>query len=102
MTTAATISDTRGVNWNRSKRKWEARLQHGGKRHHLGYFAEERDAAAAYQAAREAAAEGRLDEHLAARREAAATERASGYSIPRSQYWADFFTSSRIPAWHRL
>ena len=43
-------------------------------------YAEERDAAAAVQAAREAAAEGRLAEHLAERREVAARERASGHS----------------------
>ena len=67
-----------GVSWHKPTFKWLARLQHGGTQHHLGRFAEERDAAAVVQAAREAAAEGRLGEHLTKRREAAARERASG------------------------
>ena len=70
-----------GVTWNKTNNKWKAQLWHGVKLHHMGYFAEERDAAAAVQAAREAAAEGRLEEHLAERREAAARERASGHWI---------------------
>ena len=37
--------------------KWQARLRHGGKLHHLGRFAEERDAIAAVRAGHEAAAE---------------------------------------------
>ena len=65
-------SEARGVSWHKSTAKWQAQLYHSGKRHHVGRFAEERDAAAAVQAAREAAAEGRLGEHLA--------ERASGHS----------------------
>ena len=46
------------------KRKWFARFSHGGRRHFLGRFAEERDAVDAVRAAREAAGENRLEEHL--------------------------------------
>ena len=70
-----------GVCWSKSAAKWEARLSHGGKRHSLGYFAEKRDAAAAVQAAREAAAEGRLDSHLAERREAVASGLSSNWKL---------------------
>ena len=52
-------SGSAGVSWDKQNKKWTARLKLGGKKHSLGRFAEERDAAAAYQAAREAAAEGR-------------------------------------------
>ena len=78
---SAGTSGFAGVSWHASSRKWVARLHHGGKQHYLGNFAEERGAAAAYQAAREAAAEGRLGRHLAGRREAAASERASGLRV---------------------
>ena len=64
-----------GVSWDKSAGKWKAQLRHGGKNHHLGYFTEEQDAAAAYQAAREAAPEGRLEEHLASIRDARAAAR---------------------------
>ena len=47
-----------GVSWHTATRKWLARLQHGGKRHSLGSFAEEREAAAMVHAAREAVVEG--------------------------------------------
>ena len=45
-----------GVRWHQQSSKWVAKLSHGGKRHYVGYFAEERDAIDAIRAAREAAA----------------------------------------------
>ena len=53
-------------------------LPHGGKQRYLGLFAEELDAITAVRAARKAAAEGRFEEHKAARKAAAAAQRASG------------------------
>ena len=41
-------SSHKGVSWNKGLKKWNARIRHGGWRHHLGYFAEEDDAAHAY------------------------------------------------------
>ena len=66
-------SEARGVSWNKSTGKWEAQLWRGGKRHHLGRFAEERDAIDAVRAATEAATEGRLERHLVELREARAS-----------------------------
>ena len=37
-----------GVYWHKGTGKWKAQTQHNGKSHHLGYFAEEEKAAAAY------------------------------------------------------
>ena len=45
-------SEARGVSWHKSTAKWQARLQHGGKQHFLGLFAEERDAIDAVRAGR--------------------------------------------------
>ena len=70
MISACFTSGFAGVSWEKRTKKWRAQFHHGGKQHHLGRFAEERGAAAAVRAAREAAAEGRLEEHLAERREA--------------------------------
>lgn len=33
-------SGYRGVSWSKGKRKWVVRVQHGGKPHHGGYFAD--------------------------------------------------------------
>ena len=66
-------SSTRGVTWDRKTSKWGARLGYGGKLHYLGRFPEERDAIAAVRAAREAAAEGRLEVHKAEREAARAS-----------------------------
>ena len=41
----------RGVMWSKSKGKWQAQIQHGGRNRHLGYFADEGAAAGAYSAA---------------------------------------------------
>jgi hypothetical protein len=45
------------VGWCKTKKraKWRARIRHDGKTQHLGYFADEEEAAAAYQAAYQAA-----------------------------------------------
>jgi hypothetical protein len=47
------VSRFYGVSWSKSKRMWEAQLQHAGQRHYLGIFAEdkEEDAARAYDTA---------------------------------------------------
>ena len=39
-----------GVTWNRAAGKWRARVELGGKKHSLGYFADINDAAAAVSA----------------------------------------------------
>ena len=44
--------------------KWSAQICRVGKSYHLGTFAEEQDAAAAFEAARQAADSNRLEEHL--------------------------------------
>jgi hypothetical protein len=36
-----------GVNWKKDKGRWVARISHGGKMQHLGYFGDEREAARA-------------------------------------------------------
>jgi hypothetical protein len=36
-----------GVSWHKSRRKWNAKLKYGGKKHHLGCFAEDREEDAA-------------------------------------------------------
>ena len=70
-------SGTRGVSWHATRAKWEAKFWHAGKQHYLGLFAEERDAIDAVRAAREAAAENRLEEHKAGRKAEAVARRAS-------------------------
>ena len=40
-----------GVSWNKTSRKWVARIRHGGKNQHLGYFDDEREAARAVDTA---------------------------------------------------
>ena len=37
-----------GVIWNKMKRKWEVRITFNGKRHHLGYYLDENEAARMY------------------------------------------------------
>lgn len=44
-------SPYKGVYWNRMAAKWNARLQINGKKLHLGYFTDEREAALAVDAA---------------------------------------------------
>ena len=41
----------KGVNWHKRDKKWEARIQYGGKRQFLGLFSNEADAARAYNVA---------------------------------------------------
>lgn len=38
-----------GVKWHRGNSKWHAQAWHKGKKKHLGYFLDEKDAAKAYQ-----------------------------------------------------
>jgi hypothetical protein len=48
-------SQYKGVYWSSAMRKWHAAIRVGGQRRHLGYFADELEAARAYhEAAREA------------------------------------------------
>ena len=42
-----------GVSWRQQRGQWEAYCHYDGKKHHLGFFDDEREAAAAYRAARE-------------------------------------------------
>jgi hypothetical protein len=44
-------SKYRGVSWEKSHNKWIAKVQYGGKRHSLGYFEDEEEAARAYDRA---------------------------------------------------
>jgi hypothetical protein len=44
-------SGVKGVNWNRAERKWHAKIMVGGRRLHLGLFANLADAAVAYRRA---------------------------------------------------
>jgi hypothetical protein len=44
-------SEYKGVSWYRWKSKWQAQIQVNHKTHNLGYFKNERDAAAAYDVA---------------------------------------------------
>jgi HNH endonuclease len=37
-----------GVSWSKQKAKWQSQIMVNRKRHHLGFYADERDAAAAY------------------------------------------------------
>jgi hypothetical protein len=48
---ARNVSGFRGVSFEAHARKWRARIYVAGKKIHLGYFPDKRDAAAAYQAA---------------------------------------------------
>ena len=68
------------VSWSAARGKWQAQLWHAGKRRNVGRFNEERDAIDAVRAAREAAAENRLEEHKTELRAAAAAWRVSGQS----------------------
>ena len=51
-------SKHRGVSWDKAKSKWRARIFRNRVPHHLGHFAEEEEAAAAYRAADAALARG--------------------------------------------
>lgn len=42
----------RGVSWNRRKRRWHAQVTADGRKHHLGWFIDEAEAAAAAKAGR--------------------------------------------------
>ena len=71
-------SGANGVSWTRKNSKWRAQIQHCGKQHYLGCFAEEREAIDTVRAAREAADGQRFQQHLAGLRTAAAERHASG------------------------
>jgi len=42
-------SDYTGVSWNKTSKKWVAKIYCNGKNHHLGYFKNELDAKVAYE-----------------------------------------------------
>jgi hypothetical protein len=44
-------SKYRGVSWSKSNKKWQAQIYFDGKKHHLGYFEDEEEAARAYDRA---------------------------------------------------
>jgi hypothetical protein len=44
-------SKYRGVHWDKSEKKWQARIRYGSKQHSLGYFEDENEAARAYDRA---------------------------------------------------
>jgi hypothetical protein len=44
-------STYRGVNWNKIRNKWKAGIKYDGKKHYLGYFEDEEEAASAYDEA---------------------------------------------------
>jgi hypothetical protein len=44
-------SEYRGVSWSKSSKKWQAQIHFDGKQRHLGYFADEKEAARAYDRA---------------------------------------------------
>ena len=46
-------SEHKGVLWHKSNKKWQARYCYNGKRHHLGYYETEEEAAKAYRKATE-------------------------------------------------
>jgi len=46
-----TSSVFKGVSWMKRNRKWAARIGHSGRQRHLGLFADEEEAARAYDAA---------------------------------------------------
>ncbi len=48
---AKTTSRYRGVCWDRKRSKWQASITSGGKYHHLGHFADEAEAARAFDRA---------------------------------------------------
>ncbi len=50
-TRAEVQSQYRGVSWRKGKCKWQAFLSFNGKKHHLGFFFDEREAALAYDRA---------------------------------------------------
>ena len=46
-----TSSQFKGVYWHKAANKWHAQIGQDGKKHNLGYFSDEKDAARAYDAA---------------------------------------------------
>ena len=48
----ARFSKFTGVSWRASRGQWEAYCHYDGKKHHLGFFDDEKKAAEAYQKAR--------------------------------------------------
>ncbi len=44
-------SEFKGVHWYKRDKIWHAQIKHSGKRHHLGVFTDETDAARAYDTA---------------------------------------------------
>ena len=42
-------SKYRGVSWHKHNKKWQAQLKIKGKRYHLGYFTDEKQAAKAFK-----------------------------------------------------
>jgi hypothetical protein len=53
-----TSSKHKGVYWHKASAKWVAQITHDGKNQSLGYFADEEEAAAVYQAAQATIARG--------------------------------------------
>jgi hypothetical protein len=53
-------SKYRGVSWYNSRNKWKAEIYYDGKRHRLGSFEDEEEAAKAYDRARGCTREGTL------------------------------------------
>lgn len=46
-------SKYKGVDWSKRDKKWQAKYRYNGKRHYLGYYATEEEAAEAYRKATE-------------------------------------------------
>ena len=41
-----------GVSWHKVSKRWAVQIRHDGKRHHVGYFNDEEEAARAYDEVR--------------------------------------------------